>query len=213
MTRRTPKADAAGSGFEIWQSARGVHSERNPVRIAILAQLGKGPRTLGDLAKATSRSKSTLSALHVPALQSAGLLSESEDPSDARVKWYRLEGSRLGSSTVDPTDLRAAVLEFVRQRGLVPLAPLLEVVDPAALVASGKPEYVAAVATRLGLLVGRMLTATTPKERLAELSGILDRHGLGTLAGTPSLPTAKAPKALHGFVLALAKSALPSPGS
>jgi DNA-binding transcriptional ArsR family regulator len=164
--------------FEIWQGAGQIASVDNAVRLRILRELETGPRTLGQLAKATAKGKSTLSSLHLPWLQQAGLVTDTPDPNDARVKWFKLAGSRLGSSAVDAPALRDAVMGFVQSKGLVPLAPLLQVLDVPTMVEKAPAAYCEAVAQRLGVLIGRMVFATAAQERTAELGGILERSGL-----------------------------------
>lgn len=186
-----PRAGRAVPVFEIWRSDRGVYSIDNPVRLAILHRLERSSATLGDIVATTKKAKSTLSALHMPGLLDARLVVETPHPQDGRIKVYQLTGQRLGRSDVDATSLREAVLGFVRARGMVPLRPVLEILDPAALMRQD-PAYVTAVADRLGHVIARALSETGAKERFRELAGILEAEGITTLAGTPDAWTAKA---------------------
>ena len=169
---------AAPTLFEIWQSAGKIVSIENPVRLKVLRHLEQAPRTLNELVVATRKSKPTLSSLHLPPLLQTGLVQELPDPHDGRVKWYKLIGTRLGSSAVDASDLRDAVLGYVEGRGFMPLQPLLEILKPEDLV-KASPEYADAVADRFGHLLGRMLLQKEKAKATQELSQILERTGLG----------------------------------
>ena len=194
--------------FEIWQAGGKIASIENPVRLKILRHLEQAPRTLNELVVATRKSKPTLSTLHLPPLLQTGLVQEQPDPHDGRVKWYRLVGTRLGSSAVDASALRDAVLGFVESRGFMPLHPLLEILRPEELV-NAAPDYADGVAGRLGTLLGRMLLQRDRAKAVHELSQVLERTGLGsakfsagTLHVTPVAP------ALRRFVTRLAETAL-----
>jgi DNA-binding transcriptional ArsR family regulator len=198
------------AAFEIWKAGDRIHSVDNPVRIEILGQLEKKPLTLKHLVKITGKAKSTLSAVHLQALLEAGLVKEAIDPKDARVKWYALAGSRLGASSVEKARLRDAVLQFVNSSGLIPLGPLLEVIDVARLVeAPGNASYAAGVADRLGRLLGRMVMATDPKDAARELSHLFEAAGLGKLEWSGSdVKTPARATALQRFAKATADAAL-----
>lgn len=200
------------SAFEIWKVGDRIHSVDNPVRIEILAELEKKPLTLNHLVKITGKAKSTLSAVHLQDLLRSGLVKEAIDPNDARVKWYSPAGSRLGASSVEKAHLRDAVLQFVNSSGLIPLGPLLEVVDVPELVGNGaKAGYAGGVAKRLGRLMGRMVTASDAKDAARELSQLFEAAGLGKLewSGTdPKLPARATP--LQRFAKGVADAALDS---
>jgi DNA-binding transcriptional ArsR family regulator len=194
--------------FEIWQAAGRIASIENPVRLKVLRQLEQGPRTLNGLVAATRKSKSTLSSLHLPPLLQTGLVQEAPDPHDGRVKWYVLAGSRLGSSAVDPSELRDAVLGYVQSRGIVPIQPLLDVLRPDDLVARD-PAYADEVAQRLGELLGRMLLQRDRSRAAHELDVIVERAGLGHVRWTASGAhvTPKSP-ALRRFLSRVVETAL-----
>jgi DNA-binding transcriptional ArsR family regulator len=199
---------AAPTLFEIWQAGGKIASIENPVRLKILRQLEQAPRTLNELVVATRKAKPTLSALHIPPLLQTGLVVEQPDPHDGRVKWYRLVGTRLGSSAVDAAELRDAVMGFVESRGFMPLQPLLEILRPNELVKAA-PAFSDAVAARLGQLLGRMLLQKEKSKATQELSQILERSGLGTVAWSgSSLRVAPRDPALRRFVTRVAESAL-----
>jgi hypothetical protein len=164
--------------FEIWQAGDRIVSVDDPVRLKILALLEVKPRTLKQLAAAVNRSKPTLSAGHVPWLMDAGLLASATDPADARVKWFRLVGHRLGSSAVEKPQLRDAVLGFVATSGLVPLAPVLHILDVDHVLRASSPDYYLALAARLGALLQRHLMSSSPGDRRRELARILKETGL-----------------------------------
>jgi uncharacterized protein len=203
---------APSPAFEIWKVGDRIHSVENPVRIEILAEIEKKPLTLNHLVKITGKAKSTLSAVHLQALLQAGLVKETVDPTDARVKWYALVGSRLGASSVEKAHLRDAVLEFVNSSGLIPLGPLLEVLDIRRLVdAKSTATYTSGVAQRLGRLLGRMVMATDAKDAARELSNLFEAAGLGKLewSGTdPKTPARATP--LQRFASATAEAAMKS---
>ena len=185
-----PKRGAAAVAFEIWQADGKVASVDNPVRLRILHELEAGPATLGGLVKATGKAKSTLSTLHIRPLVKAGLVTQAADPKDARVKWYTLRAQRLGSSAVDPGQLREAVLGYAQGAGLIPLREALAVVDLEAL--AGAPRaYAEGVADRLGGLVGRMVAGAP--DPVAALDALLRREGLGSIDATTRRVTAASP--------------------
>ncbi|HEX9815449.1 MAG TPA: winged helix-turn-helix domain-containing protein [Candidatus Thermoplasmatota archaeon] len=199
---------AAPTLFEIWQAGGKIASIESPVRLKILRHLEQAPRTLNELVVATRKSKPTLSSLHIPPLLQTGLIQERPDPHDGRVKWYKLVGTRLGSSAVDAADLRDAVLGYVESRGFMPLHPLLEILRPEELVKVA-PEYADRVATRLGELLGRMLLQKDKNRAANELAKVLESAGLGTVkwVGT-SLDVTTPNAALHRFVTRAAEAAL-----
>lgn len=172
--------------FEIWQVGAAIHAIHNPVRLKILAALAERPRTLTDLVRATHKAKSTLSALHMPPLLSAGLVRQATHPRDARVKVYRVAARRLGSSDVERRKLREAVLAYAQgQRGF-PVARLFDVVDPARLVASGAdPAYVRSVAQALGRALAPSVARSTRESTLEALSTHLASAGLGRVRARP----------------------------
>lgn len=185
LTRRilsSPVERKAVPGFEIWKAGPRVVSIDSPVRLQILRALEEKPRTLNHLVAITKKSKPTLSLLHVRPLLEAGLVQEAQDPHDARVKWYKLVGNRIGSSSIAPASLRDAVLDYVQASGFVPLRPLLETLDWPALVRGPPKDYAKRVAQRLGQLMGRMLFASTREGAVEELSMILHREGLGSVS-------------------------------
>lgn len=199
---------AAPTLFEIWQAGGKIASIENPVRLKILRQLEQAPRTLNQLVVATRKSKPTLSSLHIPPLIQTGLVEEQPDPHDGRVKWYRLVGTRLGSSAVDAAALRDAVLGFVESRGFMPLHPLLEILRPEDLVKAA-PEYADDVATRFGALLGRMLLQTDKARAAQELARILERTGLGSAKGNgASFQVTAANPVMQRFVARAAEVAL-----
>ena len=194
--------------FEIWQAGGKIASIENPVRLKILRHLEQAPRTLNELVVATRKSKPTLSSLHIPPLLQTGLVQEQPDPHDGRVKWYKLVGTRLGSSAVDAGELRDAVLGFVESRGFMPLHPLLEILRPEELVKAA-PEYSDQVAKRFGALLGKMLLQKDKAKQAQELSQILEKTGLGTAkwTGTSFQVTAASP-AMRRFVMRAIEAAL-----
>lgn len=195
--------------FEIWKGRGRVHSVDNPVQLEILHQLERGPKTLGHLVDATRKTKSTLSALHLPTLRDAGLVAEDIDPKDARVKWFRLDGQRLGSSELDPKALRDEVLGYVQAAGAVPLQPLLEALQLDAMPRLARPEYVIRVGTAVGVLVARMLLTSSDRERAAELDAIMRREKLGSVTWVRGKARAAARRAaLQPFVDALVAAAV-----
>ena len=168
-----------GGGFEIWQAQDRIHSLDNPVRLEILRYLAEGPKTLNELVARTGKAKSTLSALHVPPLLEGRLIEDVPDPRDARIKTYRLVGVRLAQSDLAPPRLRDAVLDYVRQKGVVPLDHLLKILDLPALVASGaNPEYLQNVADRAGEMLAPLVTSENADAGARELRAFLHRHGL-----------------------------------
>lgn len=199
---------AAPTRFEIWQAEGRIASIDNPVRLRILRQLELGPKTLKDLVALTRKAKPTLSALHLPPLIQHGLVEEAPDPHDGRVKWYKLVGSRLGSSAVDPAELRDAVLQFVQGRGFIPLQPLLEIIRPEEAVKFA-PEYADGLAVRFGTLVGRMLLQKDRARAAQELGQLLERAGLGHIrwTGTAIVVTPTNP-AFRRFLTRAAEAAL-----
>lgn len=165
--------------FEIWQAEGRILSIDDPVRIRLLRLLEQKPRTLNQLVAELDKAKSTLSGVHLPPLVEAKIVQEQTDPKDARVKWFKVAGHRLGSSDVDRARLRDAVLGYVQSSGLIPLRPLLEVLDLEGLSRHAHAEYRRDVAKRLGRLVSRMLMARERSGRVQELSELLEREGLG----------------------------------
>lgn len=201
-----PKATPAA--FEIWQSGRRIASIDNPVRLRILRLLEHGPKTLNELVVATRKAKPTLSSLHIPPLVQHGLVAEAPDPHDGRVKWYRLVGHRLGSSAVEPAELRDAVLGYVESRGFLPLGPLLEVLQPARLVRES-PTLADEIAERFGTLLGRMLLTKDRARATAELAQILERAGLGRVQWTgTALDVSPSDPELRGFLTRASEAAL-----
>jgi DNA-binding transcriptional ArsR family regulator len=174
-----PRRGAASPVFEIWQVDGRVASIDNPVRLQILAHLERRSATLGDLVRATKKAKSTLSSLHIRPLLQAGLIGESVDPNDARVKWYSLRASRLGSSAVAPATLRQAVIGFVQGAGLLPLGPLLAILD-LQQVAKLPKTYTDGLADRVGDFLRRMLAS---RDAIPELNALLEAERLGTVDG------------------------------
>ncbi|MBI2078052.1 MAG: winged helix-turn-helix transcriptional regulator [Euryarchaeota archaeon] len=171
-----------GGGFEIWQARDRIHSLDNPVRLDILRFLEDGPKTLNELVAHTGKAKSTLSALHVPPLLDGRLIEEVPDPRDARIKTYRLVGSRLAQSDIEPRKLRDAVLDYVRDNGVVPLDSLMRLLDLPALLQSGaNPDYLRGVAQRAGRMFAPLLTGETRDAGARELRVVLHRHGLDGL--------------------------------
>lgn len=211
------KAPAAGGtpAFEIWQVGAGVVPVDSPVRLRILRQLEHGPRTLSELVAATRKAKSTLSALHMPPLLKAGLVTQAPDPGDARVKWYRLQGSRLGSSSVDAGSLREAVLAYAQEQGLVPLrAVVAALAAPELFTRSSRPAC-DALATRLGALFGDRVRAPEGPERRAQVAAILEAAGFGrvawTEAGARAQPASPWPASFVCAVADAAAAASPRP--
>ncbi len=199
---------AAPTLFEIWQAGGKIASIENPVRLKILRHVEQAPRTLNELVVATRKSKPTLSSLHIPPLLQTGLIQEQPDPHDGRVKWYKLVGTRLGSSAVDAAELRDAVLGYVEGRGFMPLHPLLEILRPEELVKAA-PEYSDRVATRFGELLGRMLLQKDKARAALELGQILESAGLGSAkwSGT-SFEVTASNAAMRRFVTRAAETAL-----
>jgi DNA-binding transcriptional ArsR family regulator len=62
----------------------------DPTRRAIVSILSRGPRRSGDVAAALSKSHPTMSR-HLRVLRKSGLVEESIDSEDARVRIYRLK--------------------------------------------------------------------------------------------------------------------------
>jgi hypothetical protein len=161
---------------------------------------------LTELVRGTRKAKPTLSTVHVPPLLESGLVRESVDEKDARVKWYQLSGYRLGSSAVDRAKLRDAVLGYVQSTGVMPLAPLLTVLDIPSLAESGDAAYVDGVADRLGRLLGRLIFGPGA---VAELGQLLDRHGLGRIeSGPPRLRVTPGPGIPEAFLRRVVEAAL-----
>lgn len=194
-------------GFEIWQRGDRIHSIDNPVRLEILRHLGEGSKNLAQLVAATGRAKSTLSAIHLPPLIDGGLVEEVPVPEDNRTKRYRLVGERLGRSDVEVPRLKAAVLEFARRNGATG-AQLLELIDPAALTASGASgAYLGAVAIRLGATIGSGLPTAMPG-CVTGLDDLLARRRLGRLRATSEGLELECVPALMEFLSALVTRAL-----
>jgi len=204
-----------GAAFEIWQAGGRILSIDNPVRLHILRQLEHGPRTLNELVATTKKAKSTLSALHMPPLLETGLVQQSLDPHDARVKWYKLAGARLGSSAVAVDQLRDAVLGYVRAQGLVPVKPVVELLDLRALVAATKKAYSDGVAQRLGLLVARTISTKEPGERARQIASSMERDGFGRMVATgPAVrPDAQHAAAMRAFLQHVADAAMAGPAA
>jgi DNA-binding transcriptional ArsR family regulator len=175
------RSSAPATDFEIWQAGGRLLSLDSPVRLRILHQLEKGPRTLNELVAVTRKSKPTLSSLHMPPLLKAGLVAEAPDPRDSRVKWYRLIGTRVGASTADPTKLHDAVVQYAQGQGLLPLEPLLEALDLKQLVASPDRAYVDGVARRLGRMISKALEGKDHATKIGEINRILERARQGSL--------------------------------
>lgn len=185
-----PKRGAAAVAFEIWQADGKVASVDSPVRLRVLHALEAGPATLGGLVKATGKAKSTLSTLHIRPLVRAGLVAQAADPKDARVKWYTLRAQRLGSSAVDPGQLREAVLGYAQGAGLVPLRETLAVLDLEAL-ATAPRAYADGAADRLGAVFGRLVTAAP--DPVVALDALLRREGVGSIDATTGRVVAASP--------------------
>lgn len=163
--------------FEIWQAGDRIVSIEDPTRQAILRILETGPTTLPRLAAALGRAKSTLSENHLTPLRDQGIVLEAQDAKDARRKWFRLAGQRLGSSDVEKERLREAVLRYARGAGADPIGRVLDVLDLRDLVRRGDPAYLRALAKRLGRLL-RGAVATEGPGRRAGVEALLKAHGL-----------------------------------
>lgn len=66
----------------------------DPVRLRTIELLGEGPRSAGQLAQDVGMSPSALSR-HLRVLSQAGLIVDQGDPSDARVRLFRLRLEEL----------------------------------------------------------------------------------------------------------------------
>lgn len=197
--------------FEIWEAGSRIHSVDNPVRLKVLRALEARPRKLPELVRITGKAKSTLSELHVGPLVEAGLVAEHADPKDSRSKLYELRGHRLGSSDVDVPRLRASVLAYASRAGVSGPAALLRVVDPVALVAVDEPDYVDAVAERLGRSIGEGFKGLTREKAVEALDQELRQARCGGIRIEKGEPKSDArPPALARFAERVARNALAS---
>ncbi len=166
-----------GSEFDIYQADAGYVAVTSPIRRRILDALAARDLELTDLVRATKRSKSTLSNLHVRELLRQGLVEELPHATDSRRKVYRLRGRRIGSSSVPIDQLRHAVRHYVSLSPLAHSLPLADVLD-VLRAGHGARGALRAQAEALGGTVAHLFTTTGPRDLLTGVAGFWEREGL-----------------------------------
>lgn len=104
----------AGPSFDIYHTSAGYVTVSNEVQRRILAAVAEREASFMGLVEASGRSKPTVS-LQVKELVGNGLLEEKGSPDDRRRRFYRLVGTRIGSSDLPVPDLRHAVKDYVQK--------------------------------------------------------------------------------------------------
>lgn len=164
--------------FDIYQTDSGYTAVTNPVRRQILQALSEGDMQLAEMMDLTGKAKPTLSSVHLKELLAQRLVDEYPDPADSRRKFYRLIGTRIGSSSVPVDQLRSAVKHYV---SLSPMAARLPIgVFVEALLVGGKSHdaLVKRQAARLGRSVASLLRASDRRDFLTGVCRFLDQEGL-----------------------------------
>lgn len=167
------------AGFVIYGTPDGYVAVTNEVRQRILRSLEEREMELPELAEVTDRAKSTLSSNHMPQLISDGVVEEQPHPSDGRRKVYRLQGERLGSSSVPVDELRSAVKDYVTT---APLGARLSIDEALASIAEAPaeadPAVVRAQAEALGRRCGRFLDRDGARRPVMRITEFLEREQL-----------------------------------
>lgn len=164
-----------GTSFDIFQSSRGYVTISNNVQRQILGAVASSRKSFQDLVVAAGRSKPTVS-LQIKDLIAQDLLEEQTDPEDGRRRYYRLKGTRIGSSDLPVQELSNAVKDYVK-RASEPMVTLTLAIE--GIVASDAPEtHCWTQANYIGRSLSTQLELSGDDSAWMRLSKFLEKAGL-----------------------------------